>query len=354
METMLVTGGAGFVGSNLALSFKAGHPSLRIVCLDNLKRRGSELNIPRLAGAGIEFLHGDIRNPEDLAAAGRFDLLLECSAEPSVLAGYGSSPMYVVNTNLVGTINCLEQVRRHQARVVFLSTSRVYPIAPLNRLCLRETATRFELDGPQPFSGVSTRGVDETFPLTGARSMYGATKLCSELIIAEYQAMYAVRSIVNRCGVLAGPWQMGRVDQGVAVLWAARHVFGGKLSYIGYGGTGKQVRDMLHVADLYRLLDVQLQDFDRHAGQVYNVGGGAGNSVSLAELTALCQAASGNRIEIPPAPEGREADIPWYVTDNAKVTDATGWQPSIAPGRIVEEITAWIREHRDQLKPILS
>src|SRR5262245_43805681 len=107
MKTYLITGGAGFVGSNLAIRFKhdQGDKS-RVVALDNLKRRGSELNLPRLRQAGVEFIHGDIRQIEDLKSVGPVNVMLECSAEPSVLAGYSDSPQYVVQTNLLGTINC--------------------------------------------------------------------------------------------------------------------------------------------------------------------------------------------------------------------------------------------------------
>jgi len=125
-QRVLVTGGAGFVGSSLALGLAQRHPDWSIVALDNLKRRGSELNLPRLKQAGIEFVHGDIRNPEDLdPSVLKPTLILECSAEPSVMAGYGS-PGYLLQTNLVGTINCLELARSTQADFVFLSTRRVF------------------------------------------------------------------------------------------------------------------------------------------------------------------------------------------------------------------------------------
>ena len=125
---VLITGGAGFVGSSLGLGLAQRYPDWKIIALDNLKRRGSELNIPRLKQAGIEFVHGDVRNAEDLeASALPVDLILECSAEPSVLAGY-TSPGYVLQTNLIGTINCLELARQTQADFIFLSTSRVIPL----------------------------------------------------------------------------------------------------------------------------------------------------------------------------------------------------------------------------------
>jgi CDP-paratose 2-epimerase len=356
-QRILITGGAGFVGSNLGLALKRDLPGVTVTALDNLKRRGSELNLPRLKAGGVEFLHGDIRNPEDLEAAGEADLILECSAEPSVLAGYGGSPAYLLNTNLVGTINCLEHARTRGAAFIFLSTSRVYPMAPIRALTLREAATRFELSGSQSLPGISPAGIAEDFPLSGARTLYGATKLASELLVAEYGEMYGVKSVINRCGVLTGAWQMGKVDQGFMVLWAARHFFGTKLSYLGYGGTGKQVRDILHVDDLYALLRLQMADLcqgeSRHDGQIYNVGGGLETSVSLAELTDLCREATGRATQIDRVPETRVGDIPWYVTDTAKVRAATGWTPKTGVKEIVADITAWIDRHQDTLRNIL-
>ena len=227
---LLITGGAGFVGSYLALSFKRETPDSTVIAFDNLRRRGSELALRRLTAGGVEFRHGDIRNAEDLADTGDLDLLVECSAEPSAQAGLYGGERYLINTNLMGTINCLDHARRHDAAVVFLSTSRVYPIAPLRELPLVSTETRFVIPASSTGPGWSARGVNESFPLIGSRSLYGATKLCSELIIAEYVALYGLRAIINRCGVLTGPWQMGKVDQGFVVLWAARHLFEGALS----------------------------------------------------------------------------------------------------------------------------
>src|SRR4051812_25987042 len=109
---ILITGGAGFVGSNMALKLKRDYPEVSITVLDNLKRRGSELSLKRLKDAGITFVHGDIRNKEDLVFDEKIDLLIECSAEPSVLAGIDGSPEYLMNTNLVGTLNCLELARK--------------------------------------------------------------------------------------------------------------------------------------------------------------------------------------------------------------------------------------------------
>jgi CDP-paratose 2-epimerase len=352
-KSVLITGGAGFVGSNLAIWFKSHYPDSRILVLDNLRRRGSETNLPRLREHGIEFLHGDIRNPEDLRFGGRqIDLILECSAEPSVLAGFGEAPDYVINTNLVGTINCLELARRAGADLVFLSTSRIYPVGNLNSVATEEGETRFTLSARQELPGVSERGIAEDFPLGGARSLYGATKLCSELLIQEYGAMYGLRFIINRCGVITGPWQMGKVDQGVFALWMGMHYFDRSLAYIGWGGRGKQVRDLLHIDDLAELLDRQLARIETLHGQTFNVGGGFASSLSLRETTHLCQEISGRTIPIREVDENRPADLKIYVTDNARVTAATGWSPRRTPRETMAAIHDWIKAEEPRVRHI--
>jgi len=354
-KSVLVTGGAGFVGGSLSVFLKRDFPGTRVVAFDNLKRRGSELNLPRLREAGVEFQHGDVRAPEDLAAArGEFDLLLECSAEASVLAGYGTSPGYVLQTNLVGTVNCLEWARERRADVLFLSTSRVYPIEPQNRLNVVETATRFELSDRQPYPGVSSRGISEDFPLQGSRSIYGATKLASELLIEEYRAMYGLRTVVNRCGVLSGPWQMGTAEQGVFGFWLISHLLERPLKYIGFGGSGHQVRDLLHIADLYDLVRFELENLERLSGSVLNAGGGREVSLSLAETTELCRRITGKAVPVEPVTESRAADVPVYLTDNARVEAATGWKPKRSPSDILEDIAAWAGAHRDALSRALG
>lgn len=351
---ILITGGAGFVGSSLAIALKENYPSYEIFCLDNLRRKGSELNVARLTKQGISFIHADIRNKEDFDSLPVVDSVIEASAEPSVLAGLNGSPDYLINTNLFGTVNCLNYAVKCKASFIFLSTSRIYPIKTLETLDFKESETRFELTDNQKIKGVSAKGIAEDFPLEGPRSLYGTTKLASELIIQEYNEFYNLKTVVNRCGVLTGPWQMGKVDQGVMVLWIAKHFFEQQLAYIGYGGSGKQTRDMLHVADLYRLIDWQLHNIDKVNGEIMNAGGGVEVSASLQELTAICQRITGKTIPINKVAENRPADIRLYVTDNTKVTALTGWKPEIGIEQIVEEITAWLAENREALEPILK
>ena len=353
MKRILITGGAGFVGSHLAFACRERFGA-KVVVLDNLHRKGSELNVPDLKKAGVKVVRGDVRNPEDVASCGKCDLLIECSAEPSVLAGMDGSPDYVVHTNLTGALHCFEHARKHGAGVMFLSTSRVYPIEKLSALAMDEEETRFVLSDEQPFAGVSSKGISEEFPIDGTRSYYGASKLAAEIMLAEYGASGDVPYVVNRFGVIAGPRQMGKVDQGVAALWVARHIFGGDLSYIGYGGTGKQVRDMLHIDDAVRLIMMQIESLSEHSGGCFNVGGGWRNAMSLCELTGLCEAAAGSSIEIGSVPETRPADVPIYITDNSKVQRAFDWRPEKSMSAIIGDIARWMRDDAERVRPIFS
>jgi CDP-paratose 2-epimerase len=351
---LLITGGAGFVGSNLAVSLAARHPEWEILALDNLYRRGSELNLPRLAEAGVEFVRGDVREPEDLRALPAIDLLIECSAEPSVMSGVDGDSSYLVHTNLTGAYNCLELARRDGAFVVFLSTSRVYPVAPQLRIELEEAETRFEIAASQVLPGVSPAGISEQFPLEGARTLYGATKLAAELLIEEFRAGLGVPAVIDRCGVIAGPWQMGKVDQGVFTHWMLAHHFGNPLTYIGFGGEGKQVRDLLHVEDLVDLVERQLLDPGAWDGRTVNVGGGRECSLSLRETTEICRRLTGNEVPIEPVLETRAGDVPIYLSDCERLFDLDEWRPRRSAEQVLADIHAWVAADEGRIAEALN
>jgi CDP-paratose 2-epimerase len=351
---VLITGGAGFVGANLGTSLALRHPEWELVAYDNLYRRGSELNLPRLEEAGITFVKGDVRSLDELMKVESIDALIECSAEPSVLAGAGGETAYTVHTNLIGAYNCLELARRDDAQLVFVSTSRVYPMAPQNELSYEETPSRFELSDVQQIPGASSAGISEEFPLEGARSLYGATKLAAELLIEEYAEGFGLRTVIDRCGVITGPWQMGKVDQGVFAFWVFHHHFGLPLSYIGYGGEGKQVRDLIHVDDLVDLIDDQLGDPAGWAGFVGNVGGGRENSLSLLETTEICRELTGNEVPIDRVPETRQGDVPVFLADCARLFERTGWRPQRDPRRTLADIHEWTTANESSLADVLG
>jgi CDP-paratose 2-epimerase len=354
MLKIVITGGAGFVGSTLCLQLKKKYPDYSIVAFDNLKRRGSELNLIDFQKSGIPFVHGDIRNAEDLSALGSFDVLIEASAEPSVTAGLDSDPTYVINNNLYGSINCFNACLKHKAKLIFLSTSRVYPIEAIEKANFKEETTRFAFDENQTEKGISEKGISENLKLDGARSFYGTTKLSSEMFIQEYCEFYGLKAAITRFGVIAGPRQMGKTDQGVVTLWMAKHFWKQSLKYIGYGGTGKQVRDILHVDDLVELTDLQIHNIEKFNAKIYNVGGGLENSASLLEMTAICEKITGNKITIGSETETRPADLRMYITDNALIEKETGWKPKRSVETVFTDIYHWIRDNESQLETILK
>jgi CDP-paratose 2-epimerase len=354
LTTVLITGGAGFVGANLAVSLRGRHPEWELVAVDNLHRPGSELNLPRLDEAGVAFVEADVRDRARLRRLPAIDVLIECSAEPSALVGMSGDTSYPFDTNLVGAYNCLELARRDSAQFVFLSTSRVYPYTALNRLALRTGTTRFELEADQPVVGAGERGISESFPLDGARTLYGATKLGAELLVTEFAANFGLDTVINRCGVIAGPWQMGRVDQGVFTFWILNHRLGHPLSYIGYGGSGLQVRDLLHVDDLVALIDRQLSDPEHWSGFTGNIGGGIAISLSLMETTEICRRLTGNEVPIEPVFDPRPGDVPLYVSDCSRLFECTDWRPTRDAEHILADTFAWLETHADRVAASLG
>jgi CDP-paratose 2-epimerase len=350
---IVVTGGAGFVGANVAVALAERNPGAEVVAFDNLSRRGSELNLQRLRDAGVSFVHGDVREKDDLLTLDRVDALVECSAEPSVMAGVDGSPDYVIRTNLMGAYHCLELARRDNAQVVFLSTSRVYPVRHLLAIALDETNTRFEIAADQELPGVGPEGISEQFPLWGARTMYGATKLSAEHLIEDYVDGYGLRAVINRFGVIAGPWQMGKVDQGVFTYWMLAHYFKRPLGYIGFGGSGKQVRDLVHIDDVVELVVAQLAFPDEWSGHIGNAGGGRAISLSLQETTELCAEITGNRIDVGRTSDERPGDIPIYISDSSLLFSRTDWRPTRDARAILTDIFEWIRSHEDAVRNAL-
>lgn len=348
-KKILVTGGAGFAGTNLCLALQRELPDVQITALDNLHRRGSERNVDKLTALGIRFVHADIRVRSDLTSAKlEPDLIVECSAEPSAQAGYGGSPEFLMETNLTGAYHCLELARISKADILFLSTSRIYPYGPLNDLPFVEEDTRFRLSGASP--GVTKEGIREDFPLDGARSLYGTTKLAAELMVEEYADAYGFRFILDRFGVLTGPGQMAKSDQGVIALWVAAHHYGRPLSYIGFGGTGKQVRDFLHIEDFCALVVDQLKNFDTYSGKRYNVGGGLKHSLSLLEATRVCEEVTGKKIQMGSQPNNRPADVRVYTTDHSRVSSVRAWKPTRDAHTTVSDIHRWLVDGGDDLK----
>jgi len=352
-KNILITGGCGFIGSNLAV--RLSDLGYKVTCLDNLSRRGSEILMNRILERGCNFIHGDIRNMEDLnKLKDEYQILLECSAEPSVLIGTkGDEARFLINNNLTGSINCFEFARERKISIIFFSTSRVYPYNRITSFEFKEEKTRFVYNDIAK-SGVSKKGISTEFSLDGVRSLYGATKLASEYLLKEYSENYSLHSIINRCGVIAGPWQLGKVDQGVFTYWLVCHYFKNNLSYIGFGGKGKQVRDLLHIDDLGDLIIKQINKLNNYRGQIFNVGGGIFSDLSLLETTNLCQTITGNQISINSSIPNRPFDVIWYITDNTMIKKEFEWVPQRDGKTILEDIYNWLNNNQSIVEKIFK
>jgi CDP-paratose 2-epimerase len=323
---ILITGGAGFVGNSLALHLKKNHPTWKITAFDNLRRAGSEINVNSLAKGGITFLHGDIRIATDLPK-NTFDTIIDCAAEPSVMAGYNSSREYPLQTNLQGTLNCLEMALTRKSHFILLSTSRVYSVPDLCAIRRTESETRFLITPKQSLPGCSQNGISEGFPTTGCRSLYGTAKLSSEMFLEEYHHAFGLPITSTRLGVIAGPGQLAEPNQGILTFWLKSHIEKNPLKYIGFNG--KQTRDCLDVRDLTRLIEMQASNPNLWNGRVFNAGGGLKNSFSLLEATRLCQEVTGNSLRIENVTAQRIMDIPLYISDHREISKFSGWVPRI-------------------------
>jgi CDP-paratose 2-epimerase len=342
-----IAGICGFVGSSLARWFRAAGEGVSVFGLDNLARPGSEINRPLLRSMGIEVFHGDVRVASDLEGLPGADWMIDAAANPSVLAGVDgrSSSRQLAGHNLEGTLNLLEYAKGFGAGFVLLSSSRVYSIPALAQLPMKVAGNAFRLDTRQTLpAGISAEGIAETFSVAPPVSLYGSTKLAAEILALEYGFAFQFPVWVNRCGVLAGAGQFGTADQGVVSYWMHAHAARRPLRYLGFGGCGYQVRDVFHPDDLAGLLWRQMHDNQTGGERLFNVGGGIGNSLSLAELTYICDGYFGPHT---PLADGRERlfDLPWIVMDSRRAGERFGWTPERKLSSILEEIAMHAREH---------
>lgn len=348
---VLVTGICGFAGAAIVRSLLGHRQGIRIAGLDNLSRRGSETNIEPLQQLGCEIHIGDVRDRRLLESLPPADWIIDCAANPSVLAGVdGSSSRDLVDQNLYGTVNLLELCKTWKAGFTLLSTSRVYSIPALASLPIQETRERFALPPQAKGPGWSHRGITEEFSTAPPVSLYGSTKLCSEWLALEYGDAFGFPVWINRCGVLAGAGQFGKADQGIFSYWIHSWAAKRPLKYIGFGGSGLQVRDCLHPRDIAPLLLLQIDSPTEGRPRIVNLSGGLENSMSLRELSAWCASALGpaaafnDPAKISTARSGRPFDIPWAVLDSSLAASTWDWRPATP----LADILAEIRIHAEQ------
>lgn len=349
---ILISGICGFVGSSIARYLLESQGGLKICGFDNFSRAGSHLNRDVLRAIGVDVFHADVRFQSDMDAMPQVDWIIDAAANPSVLAGVDgvSSPRQVLDANLYGTINLLENARRHNSGFILLSSSRVYSINALKDVPLREENSAYVFDTSKPApSGVSARGISESFSTQAPISLYGSTKLASEVLALEYAETYKLPVFVNRAGVLAGAGQFGKADQGIFTYWINSYLRKKPLKYIGFGGTGLQLRDAMHPKDLAILVQKQMSKSGSGSNDIVNVGGGADNAMSLKQLSDWCEQRFGAH-SVDSVKEDRQLDIPWVVMDSSVASKSIGFEISVKLPEILEEIAKHAEAHPDWLK----
>lgn len=309
----MITGGCGFIGSNIAIFLKKKIKKSVIHSLDNLSRNSSKINLRRLKKKKITNFNVDISNIKKINLLIKYDIIIDCCAEASVEASKTDANR-VFFTNLVGTFNILEKAKKDKSKIIFLSTSRVYSI---NKICAKAKNINKKKYNFK---------IDENFSKESPISLYGFTKLSSERLIQEYFYSNNLKYIINRFGVVSGPWQFGKQDQGFISLWLWRHLNKKKLSYVGFDGLGNQVRDVIHVYDVCELILEQINKIDKINNKIFNVGGGIKNSITLKQLTSKVQKITKNNIKIGRKLKTSIYDIPYYVTNNKKIYYYYNWR----------------------------
>ena len=336
---ILITGGCGFVGTNLSLYLKS--KKFNIFTLDNLSRKGSKFNYTVLKKKKIKNFRINIANYKKLKGLRKFDLIIDCCAEAAVEVSRKKIDE-VFNTNLIGTFNILKKAKRDKSKIIFLSSSRVNSIKNINKIIGNNSNLKKKLH--------INKLIDDKFENSRPKSLYGFTKLASEMLIEEFNYAFGLKYIINRCGVIAGPLQFGKQDQGFVSLWVIHHIMKKKLSYIGYGGHGNQVRDVLHIDDLCELIHKQIKIINKIYNKLYTVGGSKISYTSLKNLTKICQNITGNKISIDKKKSTSIYDIPYFITDNRKVSKAYKWRPKKNINKIVYDITTWINNNKNLIQ----
>ena len=329
----LITGGAGFVGSNLAAHLLR-NTSAHVTVFDSLARPGVERNLlwlQSLAGPGrLTVVQGDVRDGALVTqAADGATEIYHFAAQVAVTTSI-ANPLEDCHTNVLGTLHVLEAARlsRHKPLVLFTSTNKVY--GSLEGVPVRRDGAKYVFAEPG-FSGVG-----ETHPLD-FHSPYGCSKGAADQYVHDYARIYGLQTIVFRMSCIAGPRQLGTEDQG----WVAHFLYSAlEGAPITIYGDGCQVRDVLHVGDLVDAMERAAAGRERTAGEVYNLGGGARQALSVRQAIAQIEKQTGAAMQIEYA-EARPGDQQIYISNTAKLTAHTGWRPVHGLDSIFRDISAF-------------
>lgn len=332
-KSILITGGCGFVGTNLAIYLKKELKNFSIYSVDILKKNYSKFNLNILKKKNIVNYKIDITSNKFLKIKKKFDFIIDCSADPAV-EDSRKNTIRVFNNNLKTTLNILEKTKKDKSNIIFISSSRVYPIIESNK--------KFRLKSVSIF--------DEKTSTNGIKSIYGYTKYASELLIKEYSYIFNIKYIINRSGIITGPLQFGKVEQGLISLWLWRHLNKLKLNYIGYGGRGSQIRDILYIDDFSLLIKKQILAFSKTNNELFCIGGGRSNAITLKELTEKCRKITKNNLKINSVSETSKYDIPFFISSNKKIKKIYNWAPKTNINNILKFNLGWLKKDYKKIK----
>ena len=338
---ILITGGCGFVGSNIAIFLKK--KGYDIHSLDNLIRNGSKFNLKILKELKINNFNLDIANFKKILKLPKYDLIIDCCAEAAVEVSRNDIER-VINTNLIGTFNILKKAKKDNSKIIFLSSSRVYPINGANNNLIKKLISK-KIKIKKLFN--------EKDKIEGPKSIYGFSKLSSEMLIEEFGYAFKIKYIINRCGVISGPLQFGKQDQGFVSLWLWNHIVKKNMKYIGFGGYGHQVRDVLHINDLCELILKQIKKINKINKKIFTVGGSKKSYTSLKNLTYLCEKITQNKIKFARVKKTSIYDIPYYLSDNKLVSKTYDWKPKKSLLDIVNDVYLWLSANKRKLRNYL-
>lgn len=345
----LITGGAGFIGHSLALAIKRGMADSQVTCIDNMSRAGSRFRARLLTEAGCRVVTADASTLEAYKSVSHPDVVIMCAARPAITAGSQNDLLEAARDTIGTTIAAANHALVHSARLLFFSTSRVYSIAHLRSLAITEQPSRFQITSRASDVGFSSDGIVESFPTLSPRSLYGTMKFSSEEILTEIAHNHGLSLTILRCGVIAGPWQLGTSEQGFVAHWVISALLNRPVTFRGWGGSGRQVRDILHIDDCCDLVINILNAAPAKKLEVFNAGGGLVNSASLLELTDVVDDRMGSAPPVSTSSSTHLYDIPWYVSDNSRVCRHHEWQPKRSIANTLDDIARWAEKNMDEI-----
>ena len=333
MREVLITGGAGFVGCNLASALATD--GIRVRVFDNLSREGVRRNADHLKSRHpdeVEVVSGDVRRAEDVLGAVRgVDHVFHLASQVAVTTSM-QNPRLDFEINALGTLNVLEAIRAQPAppAMFFTSTNKVY--GGMEDVVVEQRGDRYEYrDYPE--------GMDESRPLD-FHSPYGCSKGAADQYVRDYARIYNLKTVVFRMSCIYGLFQYGNEDQGWVAHFIRAALAGKPLTIYG---DGRQIRDVLFAEDLVRAFRMAAAAIDRTAGQVYNIGGGPQNTLSLLELLDLLSELSGRRLTAAFG-DWRPGDQRVYVSNPEKARRDFGWEPTVSREEGVRRLFEWVRE----------